>query len=64
MAYEMNWNPKNKMPEDEAIAFLDQTAMRYPYDELVSPPIALSELQRAVELARAQRFFRVAVRAD
>ena len=23
MAYEMNWNPKNKMPEDEAIAFLN-----------------------------------------
>ncbi len=56
-----NYSPRHL---DEAIAFLDQTAMRYPYDELVSPPIALSELQRAVELARAQRFFRVAVRTD
>ena len=23
MAYEQNWNPKNKMPEEEAIAFLN-----------------------------------------
>ena len=54
-----NYSPRHL---DEAVAFLQQTAGQHPYDELVSPPLSLSDLQDAVDLARTQRFARVSVR--
>ena len=46
---------------DEALAFLAQTAERYPYTALVSDPFPLAELERAVALAETRRHFRVAI---
>ncbi len=46
---------------DTAIAFLESTAGRYPYAELVGDPIPLAELDRAVELARSRAHHRVTV---
>ncbi len=53
-----NYSPRHL---DAAVSFLSRTASLNPYDELVSPPIALSELDRAVELAQSQQFSRVAL---
>lgn len=53
-----NYSPRHL---DEAIHFLDHTATRYPYAELVSEPLALDDLQQAIDLARAQQYLRVAV---
>lgn len=46
---------------DEAVALLAATADRYPYAELVSPPLPLAALPEAVALAETQRWPRVAV---
>ncbi len=54
-----NYSPRHL---DEAIHFLHHSATRYPYAELVSEPLALGDLQKAVDLARTQQFLRVAVR--
>lgn len=47
---------------DEAIAFLEKTIDRYPYESLVGPPFSLDELERAVQAARTREHFRVSVR--
>lgn len=49
---------------DEAIRFLETTIDRYPYADLVSPPLPLAELEQAVALARTQTWHRVAVRSE
>ena len=46
---------------DQAIDFLEQTHSRYPYQELVSPPLDLANLAEAVELANTGRWHRVSV---
>lgn len=46
---------------DQAVSFLERTCQRYPYQELVSEPLALEHLDDAIELARSRRFPRVAV---
>ena len=46
---------------DQALAFLAQTTDRYPYSSLVSDPIPLAELPRAIEEAETRRYFRVAI---
>lgn len=53
-----NYSPRHL---DEAISFLHHTATRYPYAELVSAPLALDQLQQAIDLARTQQYLRVAV---
>ena len=53
-----NYSPRHL---DEALAFLAQTAERYPYAALVSDPFPLAELERAVALAETRRHFRVAI---
>ena len=53
-----NYSPRHL---NSAVAFLSRTASLNPYDELVSPPIPLSELDRAIELAQSQRFSRVSL---
>ena len=49
---------------DEAIRFPEAAVDRSPYADLVSPPLPLAELNRAVELARRQVWHRVAVRPN
>lgn len=56
-----NYAPKHL---DEAIAFLSRTQNRYPYGDLVSPPLALENLSAAIELAYSGNWHRVAVRPD
>jgi threonine dehydrogenase-like Zn-dependent dehydrogenase len=46
---------------DQAVRFLERTVNTYPYASLVSPPVALAELDRAVALARTQQWCRVSV---
>jgi putative phosphonate catabolism associated alcohol dehydrogenase len=46
---------------DQAVAFLERSYERYPYEELVSQPLPLERLDDALELARSRRFPRVAV---
>ena len=46
---------------DEALAFLERTAHRFPYESLVSPPFPLKELDAAVRVAEDRRYLRVAV---
>jgi len=47
---------------DEAVAFLEKTATRYPYESLVGSPLPLDELERAVQVAGTREHFRVSVR--
>ncbi|MBT4498048.1 MAG: alcohol dehydrogenase catalytic domain-containing protein [Gemmatimonadetes bacterium] len=47
---------------DGAVAFLEETAGRYPYESLVGPPFPLDELEQAVQAARTREHFRVSVR--
>jgi len=54
-----NYSPRHL---DEAISFLQHTATRYPYAELVSEPLPLDDLQEAIALAHTQKYLRVAVR--
>jgi putative phosphonate catabolism associated alcohol dehydrogenase len=54
-----NYSPRHL---DEAIHFLQLTVTRYPYAALVSEPVPLDDLQRAIALAHTQRYLRVAVR--
>ncbi|MEE2657509.1 MAG: zinc-binding dehydrogenase [Candidatus Latescibacterota bacterium] len=53
----------NYAPEHlrQGVAFLEATRDRYPFNELVSPPIALTRLQEAIELSQQRRWLRVAV---
>ncbi len=46
---------------DEAVAFLARNIDRLPFASLVSPPIALGDLEEAVELSRQRRFMRIAL---
>ena len=48
---------------DQAVQFLADTVEKYPYQSLVSPPFALSALDKAIETAQSQQWFRVSVRA-
>ena len=47
---------------DEAVHFLQQTKGKYPFEKLVSPPLALADLEDAFQLAETQRWHRVSVR--
>ncbi len=49
---------------DQAIQFLADTVDKYPYQTLVSPPYALADLPAAIEVAQAQKWFRVSVQAE
>ena len=53
----------NYAPEhlEEAVRFLSKTTHKYPYSALLSPPQPLKDLPAAVQMAKSQRFFRVAV---
>lgn len=53
-----NYGPKHL---DEAITFLSRTHTRNPYGELVSPPLALTSLVEAIELAKSGEWHRVSV---
>ena len=53
-----NYGPRHL---DLAIDFLERTAARYPYEQLVSEPLPLTRLDEAFELARSRRYPRVAV---
>ena len=46
---------------DEAMEFLLRSADVLPFEDLVSPPVALSRLEDAVDLAKSRRWFRVSV---
>ena len=46
---------------EEGIAFLERTADRFPYADLVSPPVPLSRFEEALELSARRRWLRVAV---
>ena len=46
---------------DEAMAFLERTASRFPYESLVSPPFALRDLEAAVRTATQRRYLRVSI---
>jgi len=46
-----------------AVAFLAETQDRYPYAELVSPPLPLHDLPNAIQLAQSGRWHRVAMAA-
>ena len=46
---------------DEALAFLTRTVDRYPYLSLVSEPLPLAELDRAIALAETRQHFRVSI---
>jgi len=47
---------------DRAVAFLEETVGRYPYETLVGLPFPLDELERAVQAARTLKHFRVSIR--
>jgi putative phosphonate catabolism associated alcohol dehydrogenase len=47
---------------DEAIAFLERNHASYPFEELVSPPFNLKNLEEAVLEAKKQYWFRVSVK--
>ena len=49
---------------DEAIRFLQQTSRKYPFEELVSPPLSLANLEDAFQMAETQRWHRVSVRPE
>ncbi|MCP4645119.1 MAG: alcohol dehydrogenase catalytic domain-containing protein [bacterium] len=53
-----NYRPRDL---DEAVAFLSETADRYPFASLVSEPYALDRLPEAIEEAKSRRWPRVAV---
>ena len=53
-----NYSPRHL---DSAVAFLSRTASLNPYEELVSQPFPLSELDSAIELAKSQQFPRVSL---
>lgn len=46
---------------EEGIAFLERTVDRFPYADLVSPPVPLSRFEQALELSAQRRWLRVAV---
>jgi threonine dehydrogenase-like Zn-dependent dehydrogenase len=48
---------------DQAVQFLEQTAHKYPYESLVSPPFSLTDLESAIQMAQTQQWGRVSVRA-
>jgi putative phosphonate catabolism associated alcohol dehydrogenase len=49
---------------EQAVRFLEETAHKYPYELLVSPPFPLVELESAIQTARAQEWCRVSVRPN
>jgi putative phosphonate catabolism associated alcohol dehydrogenase len=53
-----NYSPRHL---EAGIAFLDRTAGRFPYTDLVSPPIPLSRFDEALEASAQRRWLRVAV---
>ncbi|GAA3576413.1 zinc-binding dehydrogenase [Snuella lapsa] len=54
-----NYAPKHL---DEAIAFLERTQDTLPFNELVSPPYTLNNLEKAVQEAKKQHWMRVSVK--
>jgi threonine dehydrogenase-like Zn-dependent dehydrogenase len=55
-----NYSPRHL---DRAVEFLKQTADKYPYEALVSPPFSLADLPRAIEVAESRDWCRVSVSA-
>jgi len=53
-----NYGPKHL---DEAVAFLARTRNKYPYEELFSEPIKLTDFETALGLSKQQTFYRVCV---
>lgn len=53
-----NYGPKHL---DEAVAFLARTCHKYPYEELFSEPIKLTDFETALGLSKQQTFYRVCV---
>jgi putative phosphonate catabolism associated alcohol dehydrogenase len=47
---------------DEAVRFLVQAGSRYPFADLVSPPLPLTDLEKALQMAETQRWHRVSIR--
>lgn len=56
----------NYSPSDlqRAVAFLSETIADFPYSDLISPPLPLSQLPSAVALAKEGRYARVCVVPD
>ncbi|MEE3235599.1 MAG: zinc-binding dehydrogenase [Candidatus Latescibacterota bacterium] len=54
-----NYGPQHL---ETAIKFLQQTQHYYPYEDLVRPPLSLTELPTAIKIAESKQFFRVAVK--
>lgn len=54
-----NYAPRHLV---QAMAFLDRFSGTYPWESLVSPAFPLADLPAALELARSQRWPRVAIR--
>lgn len=54
----------NYTPRDlaAAVRFLQETHRQFPYEQLVSPPVPLEQLDAALALARSREWLRVAVR--
>ena len=46
---------------DQGIVFLDQTKDQFPWDKLVSIPLKLSELDKAIKLTQQRKWHRVSV---
>jgi putative phosphonate catabolism associated alcohol dehydrogenase len=47
---------------DESIAFLARNQNNFPFDELISPPYKLREIQEAIVEAKTQKWMRVSVK--
>ena len=56
-----NYSPQHL---EAGVDLLARTVGRYPYAELVSPPVPLSDLERAFEWSRQRRWLRVCVAPD
>ena len=44
---------------EEAVQFLEKTTNKYPFEELISPPLPLSQFKEAFNLALTNQFLRV-----
>jgi putative phosphonate catabolism associated alcohol dehydrogenase len=53
-----NYSPRHLT---QGITFLERTMGQFPYSELVSPPLALSRFDEAIELSTLRRWARVSV---
>lgn len=56
-----NYGPRHL---EESIAFLQRQKDRFPWAELVSPPLPLERIDEAFDLTRSRKWLRVAVKND